>query len=147
MSGLVPPKSETIGRVFIHLNTLFARTAEGNFNPADLGLIVDYPHVARYFATAFPSAPPVWPVSAHPPPVAQLQEAISTVQTEVRTLSESLPKALADIKTYAAAAAQVGAKRARHLPAASSPSRPPARTPVPTRPARERSPELPDVRL
>jgi hypothetical protein len=145
MSGLVPPKPETIGRVFTHLNTLFRNTADGDFNPADLGLIVDYPHVARYFAAAFPSAPSVWPASARPPPVAQLQEAITTVQTEVRTLSESLPKALADIKTYVAAAAQAGEKRAGHLPAVSPPSRPPARTLVPTRPARERPSELPEI--
>jgi hypothetical protein len=139
MAGRVPPKPETIGRVLAHLNDFCAPTADGDFNPADLALIIDYPHVARYFAAAFPSAPPVWPASARPPPVAQLQAAIATVQTEVRTLSESLPKALADIKTYAAAAAQGGKKPAGHLPAVTPPSRPPARTPVPTRPARERA--------
>jgi hypothetical protein len=66
-------------------------------------------------------------------------------QTEVRTLSESLPKALADIKTYVAVAAQVGAKHTGHSSVSSPPSRPPARTPVPTRPARERPAALPEV--
>jgi hypothetical protein len=137
---LVPPKPETIGRVFAHLNALFAIVADGDFNPVDLALIVDYPHVALYFAAAFPSTPPVWPASARPPPVAQLQEAIASVQMEVRTLSESLLKALADIKTYAAAAAQGGAKCAGHVPAS-----PPARTPVPSRPAWERPSVLPEI--